>query len=242
MVGESEIRLPQGWSRPHTVLLDSFHRQLDFLKSEGWTSVLPDEIDETGFAERKKRLVLTFDDGHDSDVVAAMLMKRCDYRGIFYVPWVHVDRRGFLNSTEIRELAREGFAIGSHGLTHSSFTQKSDRDLQDELAESRDRLEELLGRSVVDLAVPFGRYDQRVITMALAAGYRRIMTSDIGLARTGNSAVFPRLPVTARTTATDFQRLVAIGPLQATLLRLVSAASRRFETVGRGTFAHRESL
>jgi peptidoglycan/xylan/chitin deacetylase (PgdA/CDA1 family) len=228
---KEETNVPQVWSPRHTVSEEAFRRQLDFMKSSGWLSLLPEDITAAASTPQSKSFILTFDDGHRSDLTAAAAMNDYGYRGIFYIPCAHVGCDGFVGTAEIKALVANGFRIGSHGLTHSHLTSYSDADLKDQLLQSRERLEEMTGKEVSDLAVPFGRYDRRVITTAIRVGYQRIMTSDVGVAKIGTSAVFPRLPVTAGTSFTDFQRLLALGPLGARLRRLSVALGRRISAV-----------
>lgn len=68
--------------------------------------------------------------------------------------------------------------IGSHTLTHPDLTAISYDQVRIELADSKQKLEMLLGYSVEDLALPHGAYNQAVLTMALDAGYKRIYTLD----------------------------------------------------------------
>jgi peptidoglycan/xylan/chitin deacetylase (PgdA/CDA1 family) len=124
-------------------------------------------------------------------------------------------------------LAQEGFAFGSHGMTHTPFTQLSTTALKSELIESKARLEELLGQVVVDLALPLGRYNHSIIQVALDVGYERIMTSNIGLARLGYSPIYSRIPIFCNTTLATFRMLMAAGPFQLRMLRLWRSLSRR---------------
>src|SRR6185437_1616968 len=115
----------------------------------------------------------------------------------------------FLDRQSVKQLSRDGFGIGSHGMTHSRLTAISPDRLRQELEESKARLEDLLGLPITDLAVPFGSYDRRVIEAALDAGYSTIMTSEVRQASFGpKSRVFPRLPVKSFTTHSDFLTLV----------------------------------
>jgi peptidoglycan/xylan/chitin deacetylase (PgdA/CDA1 family) len=234
LVSQEQGTLPEGSSAKHAVGRESFRGQLDFMRSTGWITIAPQQIQPCG---NGKACILTFDDGHQSDLVAASILRPCGYQAIFYIPWSHVGVTGYLGTEEIKALARDNFAIGSHGLTHAPFTLKPDRELRDELTESRWRLEDLIGRPVEDLAVPFGRYDRRVISMAKEAGYHRVMTSDVGIARIGET-VLPRLPVTAATTLSDFRALISAGPAGIFMRRCRGALARRvqgtFDGSGRG--------
>src|SRR5579859_1163840 len=197
LIADQRRNLPDGWSARHAVRLEVFRHQMSCLKADGWQTILPEDLCGKPIDNAMRRFVVTFDDGHDSDVRAAAVLRENGYRGIFYIPWSHIERPGFLTKRQILDLLAENFAVGSHGLTHSRLTEKSRAELHQELALSKEHLEDLTGVTIADLAIPFGRYNRAVIATAKAVGYRRIMTSDVGIARTGASAVFPRIPITA---------------------------------------------
>jgi len=207
------------------VRVESFRHQLDLLRKNEWETVVPDQLGTIGIGEK---VILTFDDGHKSDLLAAEMMESCGYRGVFYVPVEHLDRESFLSRNDVKRLSAQGFRIGSHGLTHQPLTNHSEARLWDELYRSRLVLEDLIGREVRDLAVPFGRYTARILATVRAAGYERIMTSDIGLAQPSKSVVLPRLPITALTTDKDFERLLSIGSIGAAVRRYSAAFRRRW--------------
>jgi peptidoglycan/xylan/chitin deacetylase (PgdA/CDA1 family) len=74
---------------------------------------------------------------------------------------------------ELREQAARGIAIGSHAVSHPHLTTLSEVELRRELNESREEIEDRLGRPCDDLAYPYGEHDERVRAAARAAGYRR---------------------------------------------------------------------
>jgi peptidoglycan/xylan/chitin deacetylase (PgdA/CDA1 family) len=78
-----------------------------------------------------------------------------------------------MNWDELREQAARGVAIGSHAVSHPHLTTLSEGDLRRELNESKDEIEDRLGRPCEDLAYPYGEHDQRVRAAARAARYRR---------------------------------------------------------------------
>jgi peptidoglycan/xylan/chitin deacetylase (PgdA/CDA1 family) len=78
-----------------------------------------------------------------------------------------------MNWDELREQAARGVAIGSHAVSHPHLTTLSEGDLRRELNESKEEIEDRLGRPCEDLAYPYGEHDQRVRAAARAAGYRR---------------------------------------------------------------------
>ena len=61
--------------------------------------------------------------------------------------------------------------IGSHSRDHAVLTALDDRQLAEDLAESRAAVEDLTGQPCRTLAYPFGIYDDRVAAAARNAGY-----------------------------------------------------------------------
>jgi peptidoglycan/xylan/chitin deacetylase (PgdA/CDA1 family) len=72
---------------------------------------------------------------------------------------------------ELRDLSSRNIEIGSHTLSHAHLTQLSAAELDDELRESRERIEAELGRPCPFVAYPYGDDDDRVHRAARAAGY-----------------------------------------------------------------------
>ena len=61
--------LPAQWSAEHAVSLDQFRKHMDILVAEGWNAILPEALEQASLPP--KSVVITFDDGHCSDVIAA---------------------------------------------------------------------------------------------------------------------------------------------------------------------------
>jgi peptidoglycan/xylan/chitin deacetylase (PgdA/CDA1 family) len=86
----------------------------------------------------------------------------------------------------LRALAERGVEIGSHTISHPHLTQLDDDELRRELVESRERLEDGLGRPCRFVAYPYGDDDARVHEAARAAGY------EAGFALPGAESPFDR--------------------------------------------------
>jgi peptidoglycan/xylan/chitin deacetylase (PgdA/CDA1 family) len=71
------------------------------------------------------------------------------------------------------EHAARGVAIGSHAVSHAHLTKLSDDELRRELGESKEEIEDRLGRQCDDFAYPYGEHDARVRAATRAAGYAR---------------------------------------------------------------------
>jgi peptidoglycan/xylan/chitin deacetylase (PgdA/CDA1 family) len=66
-----------------------------------------------------------------------------------------------------------GLDVGSHGVTHAHLPRLSDEELRGELVESKQQIEDELGRPCSDFAYPYGEHDERVRAAVRAAGYDR---------------------------------------------------------------------
>jgi peptidoglycan/xylan/chitin deacetylase (PgdA/CDA1 family) len=82
----------------------------------------------------------------------------------------------------LRDLAARGVEVGSHTASHAHLTRLSDRELDDELRSSRERIEAELSRPCRFVAYPYGENDQRVRSAVRAAGYM----AGFGLHTTGD--------------------------------------------------------
>jgi peptidoglycan/xylan/chitin deacetylase (PgdA/CDA1 family) len=74
---------------------------------------------------------------------------------------------------ELREHAERGVAVDSHGVAHAHLTTLSDDELRRELADSKQELEDELGRPCRELAYPYGEHNERARRFVRAAGYER---------------------------------------------------------------------
>ncbi|MFH1858000.1 MAG: polysaccharide deacetylase family protein [Candidatus Omnitrophota bacterium] len=130
----------------------------------------------------EKSVSLTFDDGLESDYSLTLpILKRHGFSATFFVNPAQLGKEGYLTAETLRELNREGMAIGSHGSGHVFLTRLSTSELEKEVAGSKAELESLLQREVSFFSVPRGRYNRRTLEAIRQSGYRAACTSDIGM-------------------------------------------------------------
>lgn len=63
---------------------------------------------------------------------------------------------------EIREMQGAGIDFGAHSCTHPDLTRLGADRLESEVRDSKEIVEQELGRAVSSFAYPYGRYDRRV--------------------------------------------------------------------------------
>ena len=131
----------------------------------------------------RRPVVVSFDDGTQGQVRHALpVLRRAGWPGVLNLAWNFLPEIG--GTDAVRRLARAGWEIGSHSLTHPDLTKLSAADLRRELTGSRARIRRAFGPRVANFfAYPSGRYDARVTRAVRAAGYLAATTVEPGFAR-----------------------------------------------------------
>ena len=149
-----------------------FRRALDQSIENG---LLFDSIGSDDSPERG-RVEITSDDGGGSALLLADHLKGLGIRARFFIVTGWIGTNGFLTRDEIRYIHSLGHLVGSHGHTHPNpFCDLDRRHLRQEVFQSREILEDLLGCAVDLFSVPGGEVLPRTI--------RELQERDLGLFR-----------------------------------------------------------
>lgn len=121
--------------------------------------------------------MLTFDDGLISDYVEVFpgLLDK-GLTATFFVTTENIGRSGYMNQSQINEMARHGMEIASHGLKHRYLVDLPDSDARSEILHSKEILQQLMGRPVTSFAPVGGHYLPWMINFANDSGYRAFAT------------------------------------------------------------------
>lgn len=165
-------------------------------------------------------VAITFDDGYeDNHREAFPLLTRYGFPATFFIATGLVDRdeealgrlrREWgphepvlrpLSVGQLREMQTAGMRFGAHTRTHPNLRTLDERGLRAEIAGSRDRLEELLQRTVRTFAYPFGdaRFHISATAVAVVAscGFSAAGTVEYrGVSADTDPLLVPRFPVT----------------------------------------------
>ena len=155
----------------------------------------------------RRPVVVSFDDGTVGHVRHALpTLRRAGWPGVLNLAWNFLPDIG--GTDAVRRLARAGWEIDSHSLTHPDLTQLSDAELSRELSESRTRLKRAFGERAANFfAYPSGRSDARVRQAARAAGYLAATTVKRGFATpTADPYALRRIQVSGGMSATELLR------------------------------------
>jgi peptidoglycan/xylan/chitin deacetylase (PgdA/CDA1 family) len=126
-------------------------------------------------------VVVTFDDAwSDTHENALDVLVEHSIPATLYVPTTLLGREGFLTRVQLLEIVQAGIQIGAHTRTHRDLRGCSDTELDDEIAGSRNDLEDLLNTEVDTFAYPAGLHDHRVVAAVARAGFRSAITTRRG--------------------------------------------------------------
>lgn len=156
---------------------------------------------------RSAHVAITFDDGCETDLItAAPVLLAAGFQATFYLVADWVGMRGHLSGSQVRELVRLGFEVGSHSVTHAFLPTLSTNKVRHELVESKKRLEQITGDVVQHFSCPGGACDDRVAQLAQEAGYITLATSRAGKNARG-AFQLSRVAVTRHTRSREILKL-----------------------------------
>lgn len=179
------------------------------------------------------RVAITFDDGHISNyTVAFPVLQRLGLAADFFVNPANVGRPGYAGWPELREMARAGMSIQSHGYDHVYLTRMNGLRLRQTLLAAREEIEQRIGQPATLLAPPGGRMPPKLVDIARECGYTHVLSSQPGVWRIGGNArrPIPRMAMTAGISDDTFARWIARNAIAIGRERLrygVLAAAKR---------------
>jgi peptidoglycan/xylan/chitin deacetylase (PgdA/CDA1 family) len=88
-------------------------------------------------------------------------LREFGYVGINYLVVDSLKAEGYMNVEQIRELAKAGWEVGSHSVTHANLLKSNDAAWQ--ISQSRLDLESALALPVTTFAYPFGAMNQTIM-------------------------------------------------------------------------------
>ena len=169
-----------------------FERQMYLLHKWGYKTISVELLVtaiKKGALLPPRPILLTFDDGTLSTFNNAFpIMRKYNFTGTTYIIYNYIGAENYMNVDKLRELVAAGWEIGSHSLSHENLTENP-KHQNNEIIESRRRLQSLLDVPILSFAYPFGAYDKDSLQYVRDAGY----TAAMGLgntARQNNQNIF----------------------------------------------------
>jgi peptidoglycan/xylan/chitin deacetylase (PgdA/CDA1 family) len=129
---------------------------------------------------RPGELALTFDDGPNAEWTPRLLeiLARHEIRATFFL----LGSRAAAQPELVRKIAAAGHAIGLHSWSHPNLARSSEEQIREELARSRETIEQIVGSPLRLFRPPFGARRPAVFRIAREMGLQLVlwnaMTSD----------------------------------------------------------------
>jgi peptidoglycan/xylan/chitin deacetylase (PgdA/CDA1 family) len=152
--------------------INLFKQYLELIQSSNRSVVLPRQ-------NYSNEIILTFDDGGISNVLASDLLDKQGYKGLFFISTKFIDQPFFLRRQDIKLLRKNGHMIGSHSHSHPNiFRELSRSKMLQEWRDSKIILEDLLGEQITSCSIPGGDSSPMVYETAHECGYSNIFDSE----------------------------------------------------------------
>jgi peptidoglycan/xylan/chitin deacetylase (PgdA/CDA1 family) len=191
------------WPNPTTVPTGIFAEQMRLLEELDYTPVALDAVRDHyihGLELPSGAVLITFDDGYRDNLLNALpILERHGYPAVLFAPVGFLDdarplpheeslhalgvRNGTLRWDELAELERGGVRIESHGIGHRPLAELDPAEALREIALSKLRLEERLGREVEAYAFVKGSqadFKPEHASLVQQAGYKLAFSSVSG--------------------------------------------------------------
>lgn len=127
------------------------------------------------------KTIISFDDGHVSDMRAARLLHDHFFKGVFYLPSAKAGNVIPMTLQEVKTgIVDLGHEIGGHTVTHPmDMKLLSDDDLGFEIVNNRQMIMGMFKQQATKFCYPRGRHDERVREAVKAAGYAEARTTRV---------------------------------------------------------------
>jgi len=211
-----------------TVSPEDFERQMNFLKKGDYKVIgLKDLVDilEQGKEIPQKTVVLTFDDGYsDNFIFAWPVLKRCNFPATIFltaglIGGVKTSKSGealrMLDWLQVDKMAKSGIVdFQPHTVNHPHLADISIEEAAREIMDSQKAIADQLNSNPQFFAYPYGNYNQGVIDILKANGFRAALAVKEGMVK-ANSPFFElkRKSVNRLTTLNRFKSKVNFGLL-----------------------------
>lgn len=153
-----------------------FRDHIKVLADSGYHTVLPDQLYSylvNGSPLPDKPVMLSFDDTDlEQFTVAVPAMKEHGFKGVFFIMTVSLGRPHYMSKEQVKQLADEGHAIGSHTWDHHNIKKYTGEDWVTQIEKPSRLLETITGRPIIYFAYPFGLWNKEAIPELKKRGIR----------------------------------------------------------------------
>jgi peptidoglycan/xylan/chitin deacetylase (PgdA/CDA1 family) len=179
---------------------NSFARQMRLLKWLGYKGLSMHDLEPYLDGRQAGKVVgITFDDGYQNNLTHALpTLTKYGFTSTCYAvsdmfggvnSWDHnigVAQKQLMTRDNWRSWLAAGMEVGSHTKTHADLEKLSDFDAFNQIADSKQQLENLLNCEVRHFCYPYGRFNKSHSQMTKQAGYVSATTTHRGRVQMGD--------------------------------------------------------
>jgi peptidoglycan/xylan/chitin deacetylase (PgdA/CDA1 family) len=171
----------------------SFALQMGLLKLLGYQGLSMRDLEPYLIGDREGKVVgITFDDGYQNNLDNALpILRKHDFTATCYAvssmiggtnSWDHslVAEKPLMALADWQAWRDSGMDIGSHSRTHADLCKLSVDEARDQIAGSKQELEDRLNCEVRHFCYPYGRFDEMHRSLIQQAGYHTATTTRRG--------------------------------------------------------------
>ena len=154
-------RIENGRNDEYTVSPAAFGAQMQLLKDSGYNSINPDQLYDYLVYNKtlpEKPFMITFDDSRvEHSTIAAPEMEKRGFHGVFFIMTITYNKKNYMTTDQIADLAKKGHTIGLHSWDHTMSTKYlSDTVWKTQIVDPKKKLEGITGKNVEYFAYPYG--------------------------------------------------------------------------------------
>jgi peptidoglycan/xylan/chitin deacetylase (PgdA/CDA1 family) len=200
---------------PLSVPYEQFAMHVDAIVNSGRTPVSVGEIAAGLRGERplaEHAVAITFDDAYDDTPRAVELLRERGLRASVYVTTGQIDIGAMIRRDQLAQLARqpETVELGAHTVSHRPLDELDIEEIKRQVSDSKQALEQMIGRSIDTFAYPFGAYDARVRAAVIDAGFSSAAAVKNALSHPGDDPwAIARFTVGAATSTEQIAQVLA---------------------------------
>ncbi len=159
-------RISEGPKSEYRISPATFSAHMKMLSDSGYHSISPDQLYDYLVYNKTlpgKPVIIAFDDSRAEHFeIAAPVMEKYGFRGVFFIMTITYNKKNYMTTVQIAQLAKAGHTIGLHSWDHTMVIKyKEAADWPKQVTDPKKKLESIVGKSVEYWAYPNGVYDHK---------------------------------------------------------------------------------
>jgi len=184
-----DIQMPSKAMNGYEVTVQQFKDQMKALADSGYKTITPGQLYDYLVYNApipEKPVMITYDDTDEEQFsIAKPEMDKYGFKGVYFIMTISIGRPRYMTKEQIRQLSDEGHYIGSHTWDHHRVDRykleneieergkkKIVNDWDQQLLNTKKKLEEITGKPVEHFAYPFGIWSAAGIPEIEKRGYK----------------------------------------------------------------------